>query len=59
MPVQLWLEIAAIVAIVAIFAFVWGKKHARKLQRARRIHIDRYKLKRRHAEIELEVFGSR
>jgi len=59
MPVQLLLEIAVILAIVAIFAAVWGKKHARKLQRARRIHVDKYKLKRRHAEIELEVFGSR
>jgi glycerol-3-phosphate O-acyltransferase len=36
-----------------------GKRHARRFQRERRIHVDKFKLKRRHAEIELEVFGSR
>lgn len=36
-----------------------GKGHARRFQRERRIHVDRFKLKRRHAEIELEVFGNR
>src|SRR6478672_8244467 len=46
-------------AIVAVLAFVLGKRHARRFQRAQRIHIDRFKLKRRHADIELEVFGSR
>src|SRR2546423_6566284 len=46
-------------ATLAIFAVVFGKRHARRFQRSRRIHIDRFKLKRRHADIELEVFGSR
>jgi len=59
MPVRPFLEIAAILVVLAVIAFLWGKRHARRLQRARRIHIDRFKLKRRHAEIELEVFGSR
>lgn len=59
MPVQLLVEIALIVAVLAIFATIWGKRYARKVQRAQRIRIDRYKLKRRHAEIELDVFGSR
>ncbi|HSP36005.1 MAG TPA: 1-acyl-sn-glycerol-3-phosphate acyltransferase, partial [Thermoanaerobaculia bacterium] len=36
-----------------------GKGYARRFQRARRIRIDRFKLKKRHADIELEVFGSR
>ncbi|MGZ8868291.1 MAG: 1-acyl-sn-glycerol-3-phosphate acyltransferase, partial [Thermoanaerobaculia bacterium] len=45
--------------LAAALAFAVGKRHARKLQRARRIRIDRFKLKRRHADIELEVFGSR
>src|SRR5207247_4837950 len=40
-------------------ALVLGKRHARRYQRERKIHIDRFKLKRRHAAIELEVFGSR
>ena len=42
-----------------MIAFVLGKRHARRFQRAQRIRIDRFKLKRRHADIELEVFGSR
>src|ERR1051326_1326708 len=46
-------------AIAAIILFILGKRHARRYQRSRRIHIDRFKLKRRHADIELEVFGSR
>src|SRR5690242_4392778 len=46
-------------AIAAIILFILGKRHARRYQRTRRIHIDRFKLKRRHADIELEVFGSR
>ncbi|HXH40707.1 MAG TPA: 1-acyl-sn-glycerol-3-phosphate acyltransferase [Thermoanaerobaculia bacterium] len=49
---------AAILAAIALAVFL-GKRHARRLQRARRIHVDRFKLKRRHAAIELEVFGSR
>jgi glycerol-3-phosphate O-acyltransferase len=49
----------AVVAVLIVAAFVVGKRSARRLQRSRRIHIDRFKLKRRHAEIELEVFGSR
>ena len=49
----------AVFAIVAAIAVVLGKRHARRFQRAQRIHIDRFKLKRRHADIELEVFGSR
>src|SRR5512141_2873090 len=55
---RIWLAVGAFAALVLV-AFVLGKRHARRLQRARRIHIDRFKLKRRHAEIELEVFGSR
>jgi glycerol-3-phosphate O-acyltransferase len=51
--------VLAALAIVAAVAFFFGKRHARRFQRARRIRIDRFKLKRRHADIELEVFGSR
>ncbi|HEX7807628.1 MAG TPA: 1-acyl-sn-glycerol-3-phosphate acyltransferase, partial [Thermoanaerobaculia bacterium] len=52
--------IAAVVAllVIGIGAAIYGKKHARRFQRERRIRVDRFKLKRRHAEIELEVFGS-
>ena len=51
--------VAAAVLILAAVALVFGKRHARRFQRQRHIRIDRFKLKRRHAEIELEVFGSR
>ncbi len=47
-----------LIALVVVAAF-FGKRHARRFQRERRIRVDRFKLKRRHAEIELEVFGSR
>jgi glycerol-3-phosphate O-acyltransferase len=50
---------AVLLIIVAILATVFGKRYARKLQRTEKIRIDRFKLKRRHAAIELEVFGSR
>ena len=49
---------AVAVMVLAIAGVAWGKRSARKLQRERRIHVDKFKLKRRHAEIELEVFGS-
>jgi glycerol-3-phosphate O-acyltransferase len=54
----IWEALAAIAA-VAVVSFLFGKRHARRLQRARHIRIDRFKLKKRHADIELEVFGSR
>jgi glycerol-3-phosphate O-acyltransferase len=49
----------AAIVIAAVVALIFGKRHARRFHRARRIHVDKFKLKRRHAEIELEVFGSR
>lgn len=56
---NLFLAGAAVAVIVlAIAGVTWGKRSARRLQRERRIRIDKFKLKRRHAEIELEVFGS-
>jgi len=53
------LAVLAAMLIVAAVALVVGKRHARRFQRQRKIRIDRFKLKRRHADIELEVFGSR
>lgn len=50
---------AAALLVIGVIALIFGKRHARRFQRARRIHVDKFKLKRRHAEIELEVFGSR
>jgi glycerol-3-phosphate O-acyltransferase len=51
--------VVAAVLVVAIAASLIGKRYARRLQRTQHIRIDRFKLKRRHADIELEVFGSR
>jgi glycerol-3-phosphate O-acyltransferase len=57
---MLRIEIAvAALVILAIVAYLVGKRSARRLQHSRRIRIDRFKLKGRHAAIELEVFGSR
>lgn len=54
------LAIGAIVLLaLGIAAFVFAKRHARRFQHRGRIRIDRFKLKRRHADIELEVFASR
>jgi glycerol-3-phosphate O-acyltransferase len=50
---------AAALVVLAVVLLVVGKRHARRFQRRGRIRIDRFKLKRRHAEIELQVFGSR
>ncbi|HEX2061499.1 MAG TPA: hypothetical protein VHK90_12230, partial [Thermoanaerobaculia bacterium] len=57
---NLWLLGAiAAAAVLGGAGAVLGKRHARRFQHERRIRIDKFKLKRRHAEIELEVFGSR
>lgn len=49
---------AALIVLIVVAAII-GKRHARRLQHERHIRINRFKLKRRHAAIELEVFGSR
>lgn len=49
---------AAVLAVVVPAAVIIGNRWARKYQRERGIRVDRFKLKRQHAAIELEVFGS-
>src|SRR4051794_36070120 len=53
------LVILAAAVVLAVTVLILGKRHARPPQRQRRIRLDPLKLQRRHAEIELEVFGSR
>ncbi|MEA2238043.1 MAG: glycerol-3-phosphate O-acyltransferase [Thermoanaerobaculia bacterium] len=48
-----------VLLVLGALALVVGNRHARRFQHARRIRVDRFKLKRRHAAIDLEVFGSR
>ncbi len=55
---RIWIAATVVLVVIAIVVAIL-KRHARRLQHDRRIHIDRFKLKRRHADIELEVFGSR
>ncbi len=55
---HIWMAAAAIAGVAALSVLI-GKRSAKRLQRERKIHIDQYKLKKRHADIELEVFGSR
>ena len=50
---------AAAIALAVMLAFALGRRHARRLQRETGVRIERYKMKRRHDEIALEVFGSR
>src|SRR5881628_3128402 len=52
------LALAALLVVI-VLAAILGKRHARRFQRARKIRIDRFKLKSQHADIELEVFGRR
>jgi glycerol-3-phosphate O-acyltransferase len=53
--------ILAAVAVLALAAGVaaWMRKSARSLVHARRLRIDRFKLRRKHADIRLEVFADR
>lgn len=52
------LLLAAIIAVVILAAVFLGNRWARRYKREHGIRVDRFKLKRKHAEIELEVFGS-
>src|SRR5258708_37255245 len=47
-----------VLLVLGVLALVLGNRHARRFQPSGRIRVDRFKLKRRHAAIELEVFGS-
>ncbi len=53
--------ILAAVAVLALAAGVaaWMRKSARSLVHTRRLRIDRFKLRRKHADIRLEVFADR
>jgi len=55
----LYLWIAAALAAVVFATGFFGRKYARHFMLSRGIRVDRFKLKRKHGEIELEVFGSR
>jgi Glycerol-3-phosphate O-acyltransferase len=55
-----WTTIDVAIAVAALTALllVLGRRSAKRLHRTRRLHVERFKLKKRHADIKLEVFGS-
>ncbi|MCA1732738.1 MAG: 1-acyl-sn-glycerol-3-phosphate acyltransferase [Acidobacteria bacterium] len=56
----MWILVTvAAIALAVMLAFAFGRRHARRLQRETGVRIERFKMKRRHDEIALEVFGSR
>jgi len=57
MTTYLW--IAAALAVVVFAAAFFGRKYARHFMHSRGIRVDHFKLKKKHGEIELEVFGNR
>ncbi|MBI2214254.1 MAG: 1-acyl-sn-glycerol-3-phosphate acyltransferase [Acidobacteria bacterium] len=49
---------AGVVVVFAIVAATLLNRHARELVRTRKLRINRYKMRRKHSEIRLDVFGS-
>ena len=52
--------VIAAVALIALIAFAaaFANRHARDLVRTRKLRINRYKMRHKHSEIRLDVFGS-
>jgi glycerol-3-phosphate O-acyltransferase len=53
-----WVEVTIVGAVLVLLVSALANRHARRLIRERRLRIDRYKTRRKHAEIRLEVFAS-
>lgn len=53
-----WMEITIGLVVLTVVVSALANRHARRLIRERRLRIDRYKMRRKHTEIRLEVFGS-
>jgi glycerol-3-phosphate O-acyltransferase len=53
-----WVQVTIGLVVVAVLVSALANRHARRLIRERRLRVDRYKMRRKHTEIRLEVFGS-
>ncbi|HUF18623.1 MAG TPA: 1-acyl-sn-glycerol-3-phosphate acyltransferase [Thermoanaerobaculia bacterium] len=56
---KIWIIAAVVMLALGAGIATWMRKSARSLVRARRLRIDRFKLRRKHADIRLEVFGDK
>ena len=54
-----YLLIAVVLITLVAVAVAVGRRSARRLVRTRRIRIDRFKLRRKHTEIQMEVFSDK
>jgi glycerol-3-phosphate O-acyltransferase len=54
-----WAIVVGVVFFLTMILAAFLRRHARILVRTRRLRIDRFKLRKKHTEIRLEVFGSR
>lgn len=53
-----YITVAVVLVALALVAGAFLNRHARDLVRTRKLRINRYKMRRKHAEIRLDVFGS-
>jgi glycerol-3-phosphate O-acyltransferase len=58
MAIATWIEISIVLVVLALLVSALANRHARRLIRERRLRVDRFKTRRKHTEIRLEVFGS-
>jgi len=55
---KFYAEIAALLVVISMLLAWFGRRYARRLIKREGIRVDKFKLKSRHAAIDLEVFGS-
>ncbi len=53
-----WIEVTIAVVAFVLIVSALANRHARRLIRERKLRIDKFKTRRKHTEIRLEVFGS-
>jgi len=53
-----WIEITIGAVVLVVVVSALANRHARRLIRERKLRVDKFKTRRKHTEIRLEVFGS-